>query len=131
MIEKINDRVKNSYDKQIDLSSLHINDEETGAIIQEIFQKKPNCEEFLLGSNDITDAGIKILTEKLMNFENLAFIDLQYNKISLTGAEEIYSLKMKHPHLDINLFGNKITNAAHMAAIEEQYSGKKNHPYRM
>lgn len=103
---------------KVSLANAKINDDEILEIIETIKQIKPTASIIDLDNNELTDKGMKILSEQLSDFDNINEISIQFNNVGRDGAIKLFSLKKVFPELDILFHGNKITNVREMDEIE-------------
>ena len=109
--------------KVLHLNNLDINDRDILGIVRAIKTRLPNLHTLDLDSNNLTDTGAAVLGEELSNLHDLKELSIQFNNIGREGARAIFSLKREHSDLTILFHGNKITDVAEMARIEQEASG--------
>lgn len=110
--------IQNSKDNQIDLTDLHIKDNEVKEIALAILDLKQDIKSIYLAKNQITDEGAIILANQFKSLPTLQFLDLQFNQIDKKGASFLVALKMNHSNFQLALHGNKITDQGEMQKIE-------------
>lgn len=117
MRKEIQDKIKSSPDKEVNLNGLSITDSELKEVAEKIIKIKPEISSLYLDKNKISDVGALILKKSLLGLKNLELLDLQHNQIDEEGAKAIFSLLQKKPKLTIAMHGNKITDAGVMNKI--------------
>lgn len=119
MRKEIQEQIKKASHHQIDLGQLDIDDNELNDITREILSSRPKVQQILFSHNKITDLGASILAKEFANLQNLTLLDLQFNQLTLKGAEHIFQLKKKNNMLQIALAGNFIHDASQLDNLEK------------
>ncbi|MBI2790621.1 MAG: hypothetical protein HYX61_01570 [Gammaproteobacteria bacterium] len=119
MRKEIQEKIQKASDHQIDLGQLDIEDNELNDITREILSSRPKVQQILFSHNKITDLGASILAKEFANLQTLTLLDLQFNQLTLKGAEHIFQLKKKNNVLQIALAGNFIHDASQLDNLEK------------
>lgn len=119
MRKEIQEKIKKASHHQIDLGQLDIEDNELNDITREILSSRPKVQQILFSHNKITDLGASILAKEFANLQTLTLLDLQFNQLTLKGAEHIFQLKKKNNMLQIALAGNFIHDASQLDNLEK------------
>jgi Leucine-rich repeat (LRR) protein len=119
MRKEIQDKIQKSSEHQLDLGQMNIQDDELIDITREIISKRPNLKQVLFTHNNITDIGANVISKAFFSLPNLALLDLQFNKLTLQGAQHIFQLKKKNNDLQIALAGNLIVDASQLDNLEK------------
>jgi Leucine-rich repeat (LRR) protein len=119
MRKEIKEKIQTSSEHQIDLGQLDIEDNELNDITREILSARPKVQQILFSHNNITDLGASVLAKEFAELQNLTLLDLQFNQLTLKGAEHIFQLKKKNKSLQIALAGNFIHDASQLDNLEK------------
>jgi Leucine-rich repeat (LRR) protein len=119
MRKEIKEKIQKSSEHQIDLGQMDIEDVELNDITREIFSTKPKVQQILFSHNKITDLGASTLAKEFAQLQNLMLLDLQFNQLTLKGAEHIFQLKKNNKSLQIALAGNFIHDASQLDNLEK------------
>ncbi len=119
MRNEIKVKIQSANDRQIDLGHLNINDDELNDITRDIVATWPNVQQIILSHNNITDVGAQVLMKTFTTLKNLTLLDLQFNQLTLKGAESIYHIKKTNNKLQIGLAGNLVVDASQLDNLEK------------
>ncbi len=125
MRKEIKDKIQTSNDHQIDLGQLNIKDDELNDITRDIVAIWPTVKQIILSHNNISDAGVVTLVKTFSSLKNLTLLDLQFNELTLKGAETVYQLKKTNSKLQLGLAGNHIVDASQLDNLERASSVQK------
>lgn len=123
MRREIHEKIKNDLPAQVNLGEMKITDAELREILDTMTTERPEVERVFLNNNQIGDKGAAIIADHFAKLPKLAFIDLQFNQIDQSGMLALFTLK--HPHTQLALHGNKISNVSVIEAIKEKASTAK------